>query len=66
VRYHRPQFLMAAQLELAWQRPEQGFGKLFKRLRRMGHGADNANLFVVLVKVNDDARMTITFMSTTT
>jgi hypothetical protein len=25
-------------LELAWQRPEQGFGKLFKRLRRLGHG----------------------------
>ena len=24
-------------LELAWQRPEQGFGKLFKRLRRLGH-----------------------------
>ncbi len=25
-------------LELAWQRPEQGFGKLFRRLRRLGHG----------------------------
>jgi putative transposase len=24
-------------LELAWQRPEQGFGKLFRRLRRMNH-----------------------------
>jgi hypothetical protein len=23
-------------VELAWQRPEQGFGKLFQRLRRLG------------------------------
>ena len=25
-------------LELAWQRPERGFGKLFRRLSRLGHG----------------------------
>ncbi len=25
-------------LQLAWQRPEQDLGKLFRRLQRMGHG----------------------------
>jgi hypothetical protein len=29
-------------LELAWQRPEQGVGTLFKHLRRLGHGCINA------------------------
>ena len=36
-RPNRDQPIITLLLELAWQRPEQGFGKLFRRLRRMGH-----------------------------
>lgn len=44
-RPNRDQPIIKLLLELAWQRPEQGFGKLFRRLRRMGHGWNHKRVY---------------------
>jgi transposase InsO family protein len=41
-------------LELAWQRPEQGFGKLFQRLRRLGHGWNHKRVHRIYCSLKDN------------
>jgi len=45
-------------LELAWQRPEQGFGMLFPRLRRLSHGWNHKRVYRIYcsLKLNGKAK----------
>ena len=46
-RPNRDQEVVKLLLELAQGRPEQGFGKLFKRLRRLGHKWNHKRVYRV-------------------
>jgi hypothetical protein len=43
-------------LELAWQRPEQGFGKLFKPLRRMAHGWSHTRVYRIYLHLETEQK----------
>lgn len=44
---HNQTVIIKLLLELAHGRPEQGFGKLFKRMRRLGHGWNHKRVYRV-------------------
>jgi len=46
-RPNRDEEIIKLRLELAHGRPEQGFGKLFKRMRRLGHGWNHKRVYRV-------------------
>lgn len=51
-RPNRDQEVVKLLLELAQGRPEQGFGKLFKRLRRLGHKWNHKRVYACIAASN--------------
>src|SRR6202165_3982943 len=55
-RPNRDEEIIKLLLELAHGRPEQGFGKLFKRLRRLGHGWNHKRVYRVYIALKLNKR----------